>query len=173
MDSSVDHRSYKRRERPDNGKHSYSDKMFALSVYAENMSQTEASQASGIPATTIAAWLKSDEIDATLENLRQALRSSIAHKCAQAAALSVDTVIERLQNGDWKLTKDGDTVRCPVSAKDAGYLAASMIDRHALLTGTSGLNGKANEALSMVADKLMAAIAQASTPKVISSPGTE
>jgi len=160
----VNHRAYKRERTQPQQKHDYASKMYALSVYAETMSVAEASRASSIPYTTIDSWIKEEGTDSTLESLRTALRSAIAHKCASAAAYAVDVIQDRLTNGDYKLNKDNELVRVPISGKDAGYLAAQMIDRHALLTGTSALHGKANQALALVADKLMDAIKLAKAP---------
>lgn len=158
MDS-VNHHAYKRgNTNPGKlAKHTDATRMIALSVYAETLNVAEASRVSGIPYTTIDGWLKQDETDAQLELLRNALRSELAFKCAQASALAVDTIIDRLRNGDVKLNTNNELVRVPVNAKDAGYLASTMIDRHALLTGTTQ-GAKANSALALVASKLMEAI---------------
>lgn len=157
MDTQVNHRAYKRGQTQQGQKHTDATRMIALSAYAETLSVAEASRVSGIPHTTIASWLEHDEVDAQLEVLRNAMRSQLAFKLAQASNLAVDTIIDRLQNGDCKLDKDGNEVRCKVSAKDAGYLASLCIDRHALLTGTSH-QGKANSALALVMDKLTQAL---------------
>ena len=172
MDSQVNHRSYNRAKRTGTQKHDDQTRMIALSVYAETLNVAEASRVSGLPYTTIDGWLKQEGTDEQLEILRNAMRSHLAFKLAQASNLAVDTIIDRLTNGDCKLNKDGDEVRVKVSAKDAGYLASLCIDRHALLTGTSH-QGKANSALALVADKLMQAIrtaGQSAQPRVEATP---
>ena len=165
----VDHRAYSRRSAPKK-KRTYNERMLALSVYAETLSRSEASKATGIPESTISSWLKEEGSDDVIDSLRVALRSKIAFKCAQASALAVESIIDRLQYGDVKLLPNGEQVRVPVGAKDAGYLASTMIDRHALLTGTSAAQGRANGALRLIADKLLAAITVVGEPSTPSEP---
>lgn len=163
-DGQINHRAYKRGPRLRTQRHDDKTRMLALSVYAETLNVSEAARVTGIPKTTISEWIGTEESEASLDILRSALRHELAFKCAQASALAVETIIDRLQNGDVKVLPSGEQVRVPVAAKDAGYLASTMIDRHALLTGTSANHGKATQALAMVADKLMAAIKLAGQP---------
>lgn len=159
----IDHRSYQR-NRTATQKHDQQAKMLALSVYAETLSTTEASKRSGVPKTTIHTWVHEPDSDALLDQLRTAMRSQLAFRCAEAAVLAVDTVLDRLKHGEYRLINN-ELQLCPVNAKDAGYLAGMMIDRHTLLT--SGNNGnKVGDALTLVAGKLMEAIQTAAqSPK--------
>lgn len=152
----VDHRSYSR-ERPVNGKYDYQQKMHALSVYAETLSHSATSQITGVPRSTIIAWLEDDESISYLDTLRQAMRSHMAHTYVEIARKSAEQILDRLENGDEQVGKDGELIRVKVKARDLAAVNASAVDRHALLTGMSQ-GSKAGAALAQVAANLIAAL---------------
>jgi len=44
-------------------------------------------------------------------------------------------IIDRLDNGDVKVFRNGTDVRVPVSAKDCGWIAAIILDKRSLMRG--------------------------------------
>ena len=170
MKTQVDHRHYKtERVRPPNGKHEYNAKLHALSVYAETLSQSTASEITGIPRTTINAWLEDDESNAFIDNLRQSLRAEVAYKYVNMAILACDNTIDRLVNGDEVVTAKGETVRVKVKARDCAVIAQIATDKHALLTGMS-TGSKAGAALEQIAANLIAALNQHNTKLIEHEP---
>jgi len=132
--------------------------MMALSVYAETLNATEASRATGIPRTTIRQWIEAEDSDLILDELRHAIRATCGHKYAQIALKAANELIERLDNGDEVLLANGEYARRKVSARDLITITSMAADRHALVTGTSALHGKANQALNLIVDKLAQAM---------------
>ncbi len=161
----VDHRKHKRPNRTTNTRYDDKDKLFALAVYAETGCQATASKRTGIPPTTINTWLKEPDVDSTLDELRSSMRRHVAFKCAEASVLAIDAVIDRLTHGDYVVVNN-ELQRAPVKAKDAGYLAGIMIDRHTLLTANTA--GKSTpEMLQRLANELVAKMRQVVEPKTI------
>lgn len=146
------------RARPNNGKHELQNKLAALSIYAETLSQTAASERTGIPVTTIHSWLQEEESDAFIESLRTALRAATAHKLVEICNKSANQMIDRLDNGDEVFdSKQNCMVRVKVKAKDLASVFNTAAEKHALLTGMA-TTGKTAGALSQLADKLTQAI---------------
>jgi hypothetical protein len=48
----------------------------------------------------------------------------------------IAVLMDRLEHGDYKLTKSGEIVRVPVAADVAVKIVGMAVDKHALLTGT-------------------------------------
>ena len=154
--ASVDHRLYNKPHEP-RMMHSHSDKMRALSIYAECLSASTASEVTGIPRSTITTWLDDEESNSYIDTLRQALRANVAHQYVKATMLAVDAIIDRLENGDEQVIQGGEVIRVKVKARDAAAIAGICTDRHALLTGMSQ-GSKAGAALAQVAANLIAAL---------------
>lgn len=153
----VDHRNYAHPDRQYTV-HSQESKMHALSVYAQTLSASQAAQATGIPRTTIIAWIDNDEDSHSyIDTLRQAMRSQLAHTYVEIARKSAEQILDRLENGDEQVGKDGELIRVKVKARDLAAVNASAVDRHALLTGMSQ-GSKAGAALAQVAANLIAAL---------------
>lgn len=137
--------------------------MYALSVYAETLSATEAAKATGIPKSTINNWLTEEDIDSTLEQLRLAIRYSCAHAYAMGAILAVNATIERLTNGDEVLNRDGELVRRKMSGRDTAAVASIFTDKHALLTQAVNQGANVDKTLTTLADKLMSMVSERMT----------
>ena len=121
---------------PIKGKHGEAAKMLALSVYAETLNTAEAERIAGVPQSTVHSWVATEEGQAQVDSLRAAIRYQMAYKCVEVSQSALDVIKDRLADGDWKIGKDGELIRVPVTAKDAATIASMAIDKHALLTGT-------------------------------------
>jgi hypothetical protein len=155
---SVDHRQLSR-DRTAYQMHDYPARMHAISVYAQTLSIRAASKSTGIPESTINGWLQDEESDSYIETLRSAMRAELAHTYVEIARKSAEQILDRLENGDEQVGKDGELIRVKVKARDLAAVNASAVDRHALLTGMSQ-GSKAGAALAQVAANLIAALNQ-------------
>ena len=153
---SVDHRQLSR-NRTGYKMHDYPTRLHALSVYAQTLSIRSASESTGIPESTINGWINSEDSDSYIETLRSAMRSHMAHTYVEIARKSAEQILDRLENGDEQVGKDGELIRVKVKARDLAAVNASAVDRHALLTGMSQ-GSKATSALQAVAANLIAAL---------------
>lgn len=161
-------------ERQPRQKHPYSAKMMALSVYAETLSATTASQRTGIPHQTIHEWLKEEESDAFVGSLRQAVRSAIAHELVEVSVLAVAGMKDRLINGDpyYDIKRD-NVIYLKVKAKDCASIASIAIDKFTLLTGVTAASGTTAKVLDMIQARLVAAIKEANAPQDSAQPALE
>lgn len=160
IEDQVNHRVYKRVDKVQST-YTQEQKLSALAVYAETLNTTEASRVTGIPRTTIRVWVEDEDSIAILDDIRHAIRTTCAYKYAQIALKSANEIMERLENGDEVILSNGEYARKKVSARDLITISAMAADRHALCTGTSAVQGKANSALLGVMDKLLAAMQSA------------
>jgi len=118
------------------GKHGSAAKALALAVYAETLNTEEATRLSGIPGSTIRTWTNSEEGQAQIDTLRAAQRYQNAYKFLEMSNKGIAVLMDRLEHGDYKLTKSGEIVRVPVAADVAVKIVGMAVDKHALLTGT-------------------------------------
>lgn len=155
----IDHRLLPRAKTTQGVPRSEEEKALALSIYAETGSVTTAAKETNLPLTTVHNWINSDpEIDAKLEALRRALRETLAHKYAAIASESADALLDRVRSGDYKLDKEGNFVRIPIPGRELAFITSVAGDKHALLTGTMQKQRGEDQALTNLADKLVAAM---------------
>lgn len=154
----VDHRHHSGHLRTHQQRRSPEERAMALAVYAETGSTETASRETGIPSTTIATWIARDSnIDAELEAMRRVLRERLAAKYAKAAELALDGLIDRLENGDYHIDKEGTITRRPMPGRELGFTSSLMTDKHALLTGVMGRQSQAEKLLTSIAARLLEA----------------
>lgn len=138
--------------------HDEATKAMALSIYAETGSTSTAAQTTGLPLSTVHSWVNADpDIDAKLESFRRAVRERVAHIYADIAHESAQQLLDRVQNGDEVLDKEGNLVRRKVPARELAFITSVATDKHALLTGVMGRQSKAEQALTVLANKLIEA----------------
>lgn len=129
------------------------ERMMAMAIYAETGSMATVSKVLGIPMTTVHTWVTRDDSDALVEALRTSMRYNVAHKAAQGAELAVTLLLDRMNNGDEVMGKDGEIRTVKVRARDLAAIHSILVDKWALLTG--GMQGKkADAGLPALAKKL-------------------
>lgn len=108
-------------------------KMFTF--LASGKPRTVACKLTGIPINTVNKWAREewyqdviDLIKARLDYELDSTMTAVIHKGASEA-------LDRLENGDVVLDRDGNQVRKPVSGKDAIMIAAIAYDKRALGRG--------------------------------------
>ena len=69
------------------------------------------------------------------KEIRKAKGDEFDAMATEAIHKSVGAVIDRLDNGDYHLDKEGGLVRVPVKAKDAAVIGAVLYDKRALGRG--------------------------------------
>lgn len=154
----TDHRSIGS-PRSDQRSYSEEDKALALSVYAETGSCETAAQDTGIPRTTILSWVKRDpDIDAKLDAMRRVLREQMAHRYAVIAFRAAGELLDRVENGNYHVDKEGNVTRRKMPGNELAYVMSVAGDKHALLTGTMQKQKTEDEDLTRLAGKLVQAL---------------
>lgn len=98
------------------------DKKRAITVYKGLGSLYRTSDVTGIPYTTLTLWSHSDWWREGLLTLKAEDTSVLEEAATNLAKQAAAAASERLTNGDFVLTRDGELVRKPVGGKDAAII---------------------------------------------------
>lgn len=138
------------------GFYTETERTYAIAVYAETGSTRAASAKTGIPHSTIAHWVNSEEGEALIQQLRTAIRSNVAWKYVEGVTKAMDRVLERLDKGDpFHYGDEGDIGYMPIKAWDAMRIAATAQDKLASLMGQLGNAKASGSALERLAEALL------------------
>lgn len=152
----IDHRRLIKHNTQSGPQHSEQAKTLALSIYAETGSVQTASRETGIPRSTIGSWIERDpDIDAKVDALRRVVREQTAHLQAEIARRSAEELLDRVNNGDYHVDKEGEVTRRPVPARELAFINSIATDKHARLTGTMGKTRAEDQAITTLMDGLV------------------
>lgn len=107
----------------------------AATLYAATGSVIKVADISGISVYTVREWRKQDWFQKLLNEVRNENDEKIDAKFTEIVDKALDLIIDRLKDGDYVLTKEGDLVRKPVGVRDLALTAAINIDKRQLLRG--------------------------------------
>ena len=118
-------------------RYSDQDRREAVIQYAIHGSLQKVSDITGIPRTTLIGWKQHESgyWQTLLDEVRQQTEDEIEAFHTRIIKRASEEVLDRLEHGDYKLTKDGDTVRVPVAARDAATIGAISYDKRRLSLG--------------------------------------
>ena len=109
--------------------------------------------ATGVPAQTIRHWRLADWFKDLVDELRRDDDSEVDAKLTKIVGKSLDSVVDRLENGDFMYDPKAKTfVRRPVYIKDITRVADVMFDKRNLLRGKpTSISGKTEQ----ISDRLL------------------
>lgn len=110
-------------------------KVEAASIYAVTGSVHKASELTGVPLHTIKSWRQTDEFKALLNEVWTENNEKIDARFTAIIEKSLEAIIDRLDNGDHRLTAKGTVVRVPIGAKELSLVQAINVDKRQLLRG--------------------------------------
>lgn len=90
---------------------------------------------SGVPQKTIERWKREDWWYDICQRIRLEKDDEFDTKMSKIIDKTLDTIMDRVENGDFHLTKLGDIVRKPVSGRDAAMITSVMVDKRNLIRG--------------------------------------
>lgn len=129
----------------------YTDKerIEAVALYAATGSYPRVAELTGISAPTLRGWGKEEWFHTLLEEIRAENDQAIDAKFNDIIGKALDQLGDRVENGDFVLTKDGELLRKPVAARDLSIVTAINIDKRQLLRGkpTSRTEAVANQSV--------------------------
>lgn len=149
------------RHDPVRGSYSYEQRCMALAVYADTGSPRTVELRTGVPASTVRVWIETEEGQALIDSLRTAVRAKCGFIYAEIAYKAAMRTMERLEEGDEHVTKDGTIIPVAVKARDCAMIAAIFTDKHALIVGMLEGTKHVDRALGTLAEKLLAKMAEA------------
>lgn len=158
----------------------YSDKQRyeAVVSYLALGNMAVVADATGIPHDRLRHWKMQQwwkDIEAQVRNQQ---RVEVSGKLMRIIEKASRVVEDRLENGDYRINKEGKLLRIPVNAKTAGDILTKSIDKQALLDKIAEKPDTREEAvvdrLESIAKRLVDAAKLRKTPQVIDlTPVTE
>jgi hypothetical protein len=113
---------------------SLADKERAASFYKNCGSLYKTAELSGIPYSTILMWSKKPFWDEILKRIKKEDSVVLENTYTDIARKGQSVILDRLENGDHVLTKEGEIIRKPVSLRDATLAAAVATDKRKILS---------------------------------------
>jgi hypothetical protein len=105
------------------------DRRNAVATYMAHGSLTRTAELCSVPVSTLKDWMRSDWWDAVAVEIRPHVANEVRGKLQAAIHKGLDCALDRLDNGDVVLDKNGDQVRVPVKLRDVAITTGIMIDR--------------------------------------------
>lgn len=111
-------------------------KLKAVIHYMVCGSIKETSDHIGVPIKTVSEWKRKSEWWApTLQQIRKSKQDELDSALTKAIHSAVYQINDRLEEGDWTLTKYGEMVRVPVKGRDAAVIMNNLYDKRSLIRG--------------------------------------
>ena len=117
--------------------HSPSEKAHAAALFAVTKNMAEVSKITNISEKTLSRWKQEPWFHEIVDRVKQEQNEVLDAKFSKVLDKAAEEMQDRVENGDWILTKDGATVRVPVKARDLAVVTSSLFDRRQLLRGES------------------------------------
>lgn len=117
-------------------KWSVEDKIRAASAMMITGNSKKASKVTGIPDSTIRWWAtRSSWWPGLMKQVRKEKQEELDAAHTEILHKTIVKLIDRVENGDEVVTKDGDVVRKGVGARDLAIVHGTIYDKRALLRG--------------------------------------
>lgn len=122
------------RKKSDVHKHwSAHDKVKAVAAFLVAGNMARVSESTGIPLGTLNYWKTQPWWFEQIERIRKEEDAEIDSHFTRIVKRTQEIMLDRLDNGDFYVTKDGEVARKPVSMRDAAIVGAIGIDKRSLL----------------------------------------
>lgn len=105
------------------------------SIFAVTGSPDRTEELTGVPATTVKGWIRTEWFQKLLDDIRAENDHVIDAKFNKILDKSLELVMDRMENGDFHVLRDGTLIRRPVGLRDLTISQAITIDKRQLLRG--------------------------------------
>lgn len=136
------------------GIYSQAKKQHAVALYAATGDLSKSAELAEIPKSTLQKWRTEPWFQALMHEVWEENNERIDAKFSEIIEKSLDQVVDRLENGDVKVLKDGKTVRVPISARDLSLVSAINVDKRQLLRGLPTSRSESLGASSVTVSRL-------------------
>lgn len=109
------------------------DRVKAVAAYLVLGNMARVSEQLGIPLGTLNFWKSQPWWFEQVDKIRQAEDLEIDNGFTKIVRRTQEIILDRLENGDQVLTKDGELVARPVSARDAALIADISLNKRQVL----------------------------------------
>jgi hypothetical protein len=116
------------------GKHWKStDKIKAVASYLVLGDASKVEEVTGIPAGTIRYWKTQPWWFDLVQKVAREQDEKIQSRFTNIINKTQEVILDRIENGETIITKDGKLVQKPISAKDAAIIAAISVEKRKIL----------------------------------------
>lgn len=112
------------------------------------------SELSKVPPGTIRDWSRQEWFKDLLEEIRNENNEKLDAKFTEIAEKTQDCILDRLENGDFVLSRDGELHRKPINAKDLAIVGAVTIDKRQIIRNKPTSITQTNTSGELSEDKL-------------------
>lgn len=110
-------------------------KIEVVTVYATTGNAELTEELTKVSVPTIKKWKKEAWFQNYLQEIREENGQKLDAFFTRIAEKALQAVEDRIANGDFHVTRDGDVIRKPMSGKDLSLVTAINIDKRQLLRG--------------------------------------
>lgn len=107
----------------------------AATIYAATGSLEKTAELTKVPEKILSKWRRQPDFQALLREVWEENNEKIDARLTRIIEKSLDALLDRLDNGDFHVTRDGKLVRKPISAKELSLVQAINVDKRQLLRG--------------------------------------
>lgn len=107
----------------------------AVAHYLECGSLAESGRRMGLAESTLVRWRWRPEWHETVQAYERELDAKFAALLRKQFCAATQKAIDRVEQGDVRVTRDGQLIPVPVSARDSALVAGMALDRLRLLQG--------------------------------------
>lgn len=117
-------------------KYTREKKVEAISLFMVTNNLTQVAEQLNIPINTLSNWKnRSPWWDETIQSIRKEKQLELDTLLTNTIHTAVNQLVDRLDNGDYKVDKQGDLHRVPISARDLATTLSIIYEKRALLRG--------------------------------------
>ena len=107
----------------------------AVAHYMDCGSLAESSRRMGLNESTLVRWRYRPEWGEVVASMERELDAKFKALLRKQFATASKSAIERIEQGDMRMTRDGQLIPVPVTARDSALVAGQAMDRLRLLEG--------------------------------------
>lgn len=108
-------------------------RMEVVSTYIATGNHRLTARLCGVPVSVITYWKKQQWWAEAINDLSSESQAKLSTKMAKVRDMALEAVMDRIENGDIYIDKEGKARRAPAKLKDVLHAANSMVDKEVLL----------------------------------------
>ena len=119
---------YRRIPKQPGSQYTNDQRIAVISDYVVLGNQTKVSELHNIPLTTVHEWIKSEWGVALTEDIRSEKAPELDANFTKLIDSAFEQAQDRVENGDYRVTKDGKLIRVPMGGKELVISGGFLLD---------------------------------------------
>ena len=113
-------------------KYTNEDRLQAAVEFYVSGNMQHVSRTTGIPRTTLVSWKQSDWWDGLVAEVRHEKGEELDANFTKLIDSAFEQAQDRIENGDYRVNKDGKLIRVPMGGRDLVIAGATVYDKQRL-----------------------------------------